>query len=128
MRMVVHRSIDQAIRSGLTWAETWQRDDRGIIFCWERGREMRVERPELASRADNGELVTLPWKGGTEDLPNPKEGKKEPVRYGSLNYLAMWQGLRNEDLNVSLTAETHIKCSKSQRDVTFRASTPSTND
>ena len=67
--MVTHlrRSIDQPIREGLSWDERWLGLDRGLICCWERGRQKRVETPDLAARADKGELVILAWRGGVED-------------------------------------------------------------
>jgi hypothetical protein len=59
-------SIDLPIREGLSWEELWLGPDRGLIWCWERGRQLRVEEPELAARADERELVILSWKGGVE--------------------------------------------------------------
>jgi hypothetical protein len=102
----VHRSAHAPIRTGLSWTQLWEDEDRGMILSWERGREMRVQKPELADRAEAGELVNLPWRGGTEGITDIKAGKKEATRYGSLYYLAMWQGLRNEDLGRS-TARRH---------------------
>jgi hypothetical protein len=63
----LHRSIGKPIRTGLSWDELWRGPDRGLISCWERGRQRRVTDPELAARADKGELVMLAWKGGVEE-------------------------------------------------------------
>lgn len=63
----LRRSVDELIREGLSWSETWQGPDKGLIFCWERGRQERCERPRLAARADQGELVSLDWKGGVKE-------------------------------------------------------------
>lgn len=90
----VKLSIDVPIRAGLTVSELWDGPDKGMICCWERGREKRKAEPELASRAESGELVTLAWK------------RK------SLQYLATWQGLRGEDLNVSFVDEVTMVCTK----------------
>ena len=62
----LRRSIDEPIREDLSWRELWIGPDRGLIWCWEWGRQKRVEDPELAARAGAGELVILGWKGGVE--------------------------------------------------------------
>jgi hypothetical protein len=59
------RSIDCPARELLSWDETWAGPDDGLIYCWERGRQMRLAEPDVAKRAEKGELVTLAWKGGT---------------------------------------------------------------
>lgn len=107
--MVTHvtRSVDCQIREGLSTSELWDGPDRGLIGCWERGREKRDKEPELAACAEKGELTTLPWKRG------------------SLQYLAMWQGLRGEDLRVSFVEEVTIVCTKTGEktgnSITFKA-------
>src|SRR5260370_19207188 len=119
------RSIDCPVRGLLSWDETWADSDGGLIYCWERGRKMRLAEPELAKRAEESELVTLAWKGGTEniDIDEHLEGKKNKSqkRYGALKYLAMWQGLRGEDLDIEQDAERIIVCAKTKRAVIFRA-------
>ena len=67
----------------MSWEETWVGTDQGLIKCWERGREMRIEKPDLAERANRSELVTLALKGGGE--MKLKIGWK----YGTLYYRAM---------------------------------------
>jgi hypothetical protein len=82
----------------------------------ERQRQRQPNDPPLLSeRAEAGELPVLPWKGGV-DVPT-KLGHK----YGTVQYLAMWQGLRCEDLNVSLDEEVTLICSKTQMKVTYTA-------
>src|SRR5947209_5424385 len=117
------RSIDAPLREGLCWDEMWTGPDDGLIACWERGRQKRIEEPALAERAERGELVALAWKGGTEHIDEPVNGKKSKSqkRFGTLKYLAMWQGLRGEELNIELETERIIVCSKSKKTVTFRA-------
>jgi hypothetical protein len=119
------RSIDRPVRGHLSWDELWAGPDYGLIYCWERGRQMRLAEPDLAKRAEQDELVTLPWKGGTENIDIDDDGdgkkKKSQKRYGTLKYLAMWQGLRGEDLDIDLAGERVITCAKSKRAVVFRA-------
>lgn len=116
------RNFDAPKREGLTWHETWEGQDQGLIACWERGREMRLERPELAQRADNGELVLLPWKGGLEKAL--KVGRK----YGTLNYLAMLQGLRGEKLDIDTQCEIERTCSTTGTRVIYTGDFNKTKD
>jgi hypothetical protein len=110
--MRLHRSLTEPIRQGATWHERWQAEDRGLIACWERGREKRIEDPSLAEQAAKGQLVVLPWKGGVERAI--KEQK-----FGTLYYLAMWQGLRGEDLNIDPTEELALNCVATGMTVVF---------
>jgi hypothetical protein len=119
------RSFSAPIREELSWREMWEGPDDGLIGCWERGRKTRVADPELAHRAKQGELVTLAWKGGTENIDEPIDGDKKPKsqrRYGSLYYLATWQGIRDEDLTIELDEDQIIVCSRANRRVIFRSS------
>ena len=59
-----------------------------------RGVDKARETPLLSEQALRGELPPLAWKGGA-DKPI-KAGK----RVGSLHYLATWQGLRGEPLDI----------------------------
>ena len=98
----LHRGITHPIREHLGWPERWEGPDGGLIYCWERGREMRAENPELAESAARGELMPLAWKGGVEERPDApapakKASKSRPKpKEGTLYYLATWQGLRGE--------------------------------
>jgi hypothetical protein len=112
----LHRSIKQPIRDGLSWEERWRGSDDGLIFCWERGREEAIERPEDAKRAKNGELVGLVWKGGVT-----KKSKAATLK-GTLRYLATWQGIRGEDLDIELEEERVITCTRTKQAVSFSAS------
>jgi hypothetical protein len=114
----LYRSIGVAIREGLNWTETWRGPDKGLIWCWERGRQERSEKPGLAARADAGELVPLGWKGGVRE-----KGKMEK-KPGTFNYLATWQGLRGEDLDLPLDGERTIKCTRTGQIVVFTARVP----
>jgi hypothetical protein len=125
--MRLYRSIEEPIRKNLSWAELWKGPDNGLVCCWERGREKRIEDPDLAVRASNGELVPrvrikkskqyrgLVWKGGVE---KKLEAERKP---GTLKYLAAWQGLRGEDLDIDPDGERVIECAKTGQLVVFSA-------
>ena len=102
-------------RAGLTWDETWRSDDQGLIKCWENGRVLSATRPDLAEAARRDELPTLEWKGGVAGTPKMKK------KFGSLRYLATWQGLRGEDLRVDTTEEVSLMCVRTGVLVTFTA-------
>jgi hypothetical protein len=87
--------------------------DKGLIACWEVGRGRSKKEPELAEQAKNGELPVLGWKGGIERKIKKKE------KYGTLFYLAQWQGLRGDDLDVDLSQESELICSKTGMKVIF---------
>jgi len=112
------RSVDQPIREGLSWTDRWRGPDKGLIWCWERGRQERLERPDLAAQAEKGELVPLDWKGGV------KEKLKVEKKPGTLKYLATWQGLRGEGLDIELDGERTIVCTKTGQAVVFSAELP----
>jgi len=109
----IFRSCQEPIREDLSFDERWRGPDKGLIICWEIGRTKSIDDPELAERAKNGELPVLGWKGGVEK----KAIKKE--KYGTLNYLAQWQGLRGNDLNIDLSEEIEIVCSKTGMKVIY---------
>jgi hypothetical protein len=111
--MKLHRSITEPIRETVSWEQRWSAEDRGLIACWERGRGKRLEDPLLAEKASNGQLVLLPWKGGVEKAIKKKQ------KFGTLNYLAMWQGLRGEDLNIDLAEEVVLNCTATGMAVVF---------
>jgi hypothetical protein len=70
----LHRSILKPLSErGRTFKARWHGPDRGLIAAWEAGREFAYEHPDLASRAQAGELVTLPWKGGLSHLVKDKD-------------------------------------------------------
>lgn len=110
----LQRSIRVPIRTSPTYDESWNGPDRGLFGCWERGRKLRIEDPELAQRADSGELVILVWRGGVETK------QKSGIRTGSLQYLAMWQGLRGDDLDVVVDGTRELVCSRFGQAVSFQ--------
>lgn len=121
--MRIQRSIGEPIRAGLNWPELWQGVDEGLIAAWEAGRHLAAAEPEKAVLARKGELLVLPWKGGLEP-PDPTKplrqakGKKAP-KYGCLLYLAMWQGVRGEDLAVDTDRETRLNCTRNKSAVIY---------
>ncbi len=102
----IYRSIQDPIRENPSFEERWRGPDHGLISCWEVGRTESIKSPELAERVKNGELPVLGWKGGVDIKIQKKE------KYGTLNYLAQWQGLRGEDLNINISEEIEMVCSK----------------
>ena len=111
--MKIHRLISEPIRQNLTWDERWESADRGLIACWERGRAKSLEDAAFAQQARNGQLVILPWKGGF------KKAVKKNQKYGSFNYLAMWLGLRGDDLNIDTEYEPALTCSETGMTTVF---------
>lgn len=108
-------SISEEIRESTSWDEAWLGPDKGLITCWEVGRLKAKEEPDLADRAKAGELVPLPWEGGLQTAI------KKIKNYGTFNYLAMWQGLRGENLDIELGKTYTIVCSKHNKTVVFDA-------
>ena len=113
MTQRIVRSYREPPREGLSWKESWQGYDKGLITCWEVGRQLRDKKPELAESAKNGELPLLGWKGGLRGKVKIRE------KYGTFCYLAQWQGLRGEDLDIDLSKETELICSKTGVKVIF---------
>jgi hypothetical protein len=113
MSQRIIRSIREPIRKDLTWDERWRGEDHGLITSWEVGRALREKDPDLARRAEDGELPVLGWKGGVE------KKLKIGLKYGTLNYLAEWQGLRGEDLDIDPTQEVTLFCSRTGMKVVY---------
>ena len=109
----VYRSNKEAIREDPSWDERWRGSDKGLINCWEIGRERSKNEPGLALQAINGELPVLGWKGGVEKTLKKKE------KIGTLFYLAEWQGLRGDDLDIDLSKERELVCTKTGMNVIF---------
>ncbi len=109
----LHIPATEPRREGLTTAQRWHGPDSGLIACWERGRDKALEDPSLARRARSGELPVLPWRGGGD------KALKTAARYGTYQYLAMWLGLRGEDLHIDPTHETTRTCTRHGTTVTF---------
>jgi hypothetical protein len=134
--MHLRRSIQEQIRPFTSWDDRWRAADGGLIWCWERGRQKREEYPEVAAAAQRGELPVsasrsdyytlepIPgWRGGVEKALLGKrrpDGTREPVvKSGTLNYLAEWQGLRGQDLDIDTEAEVLMTCTRTGQAVLF---------
>ncbi|MFA7942028.1 hypothetical protein ACEK06_06145 [Pseudomonas brenneri] len=113
MSRLIQRSIAEPERQGLQRSEVWEAPDCGLIVAWETGRKLSTQQPELAEKALNGELPPLNWKGGVAK----KLVKRE--KFGSLRYLAQWQGLRGEDLSIDLDEEVTRVCTKTEMVIIF---------
>jgi hypothetical protein len=113
MTTIIHRSINEPERAHLNWNATWQGPDRGLIKSWETGRKLAIQKPELAESCKAGELAPLNWKGGVARALKKKD------KIGALHYLAQWQGLRGDDLDVDLNAEVTLTCTKTGMVITF---------
>src|SRR5690625_1813515 len=102
----VHRSKELPERKKLSWTERWQGPDCGLITSWEVGRRIRKKDTDLACRARRDEVHVLGWKGGV-DRP-----LKSGVKRGTLLYLAMLQGLKGEDLDIDMSKEYQLTCTR----------------
>lgn len=87
--------------------------DQGLINAWIAGISYAKAYPEIAARAQAGELPALPYRGGVE------RAIKTRNKIGALQYVAMWQGLRNEDLQLDTDAEPVMTCQRTKVPVTF---------
>lgn len=109
----IFRSTTEPMLENQSWDERWKSHDKGLIACWESGRQKGKEDSNLALLARKGELVILPWKGGIE------KATKLNHKYGSLFYLAMWQGLRGDNLDIFTDKEAKLVCSRTSMSITF---------
>ncbi|APZ47683.1 hypothetical protein BW723_15900 [Polaribacter reichenbachii] len=109
----IYRSFSEPDRENLTWEETWKQEDKGLIKNYEVGRALAIKEPELAEKAKRGELPVLGYKGGVDKALKKKE------KIGALNYIAKWQALRGEDLNIDMNEEMVLICTKTKMIVTF---------
>ncbi|WP_419178548.1 hypothetical protein [Pseudomonas syringae] len=107
------RKNDAPPRVELMHAQVWDAEDEGIIQCWENGRELAVTSQDLAKKCLENELPILAWKGGVS------RDMKLRKKFGSFKYLAQWQGLRGEDLNIDRTKKYQLVCSLTKIVVTF---------
>lgn len=113
MNNLIYRSTNEPNREGLSWDDRWKGSDKGLITCWEVGRNKRALNPALVTKVERDELPALGWKGGVD------KKLKMKTKYGSLNYLAQWQGLRGQDLKIDTSVEIELTCSKTDMVVTF---------
>ncbi|MGQ2994251.1 hypothetical protein [Variovorax sp.] len=110
--MKFRQNFDPEFRQAESWEVRWEGSDKGLICSWLRGIQKAKEDPVLAAQCARGELPSLPWIGGGKAI---KIGK----RTGSLNYLAMWQGLRGADLDIDTDQDLVITCTLTGMVATF---------
>lgn len=103
--MRIYKSISEPIYDNPDYADRIDGYDKGLINAWNVGRRLAATDPDIAAKARNGELPVLGVKGGVER-------KIQQDKIGSLWYLATWQGLRGEDLDIDMGAEIEMVCSK----------------
>ncbi len=109
----IYRDATDKTPFGYSWLERWGGPDGGLVCSWLRGIQKAQELPSLSEAARRGELPPLAWKGGS-DKPL-KAGR----RFGSMHYLATWQGLRGEDLDIDTGVPISLVCTRFQTQVTF---------
>ena len=113
--MRIKRDINEPSTYDRSWEERWRGPDRGLIAFWERGLAKAKEDPDLAKRVRQGELAVLPWNDGVEKSTQARR------KYAPLKYLAAWQGLRGEPLDIALDQEVTLKCTRTEMEITYTA-------
>lgn len=111
----LYRSIAEPIRTGLSWNELWRGSDNGLIYCWERGRQYVAEAPDDVAKAKRGELVPIWWRGGVRKSLKDGVIKKD----GTLQYLATWQGMREQDLDIDIDGVHSLTCTRTAQVVEY---------
>lgn len=106
---------DWADISQQNWANRWERSDQGLITAWVAGQEYARKNPDLVERARAGELPILPFRGGVE------KAIKVGAKVGHLLYVAMWQGLRGDPLDLDTEGQIEMTCAKHRVTVVFTA-------
>ena len=44
MNKIIFRSFKEPIRENITWNERWKGSDKGLIMCWEVGRNLKQKK------------------------------------------------------------------------------------
>ena len=82
---IIRCSINEPIRKGLTWNETWISLDQGLIKAWEVGRQNAEKDELLRQKAIRNELPTInTWKGYLHSIL--KVPQNNVSKYGTLKY------------------------------------------
>lgn len=110
--MKIFRSVSERQVVSIEYDARWGTVEAGLVTSWLRGQEMACEKPNLSEEAMSGRLVVLPWKGGVEKAI-------KTTKVGVFNYLAMWQGLRREDLNIEPDCDLLVTCAGTGVTVVF---------
>ena len=115
--MRVNCSITNRPTQGPSWEERWEGPDKGLITIWLAALDRAQRDPTLVAAARAGELPLTGLRGGVEKAIKTKN------KLGSLHYLASWQALRGEDLDIDTEARVQLTCTRTQVTVTFTGDT-----
>ena len=110
--MKVFKSMKEPVVDVVNYDERINGPDRGLINAWFAGRRLAARDLDLSARAKAGELPVLGVKGGVEK-------KIKGGKIGSLWYVATWQGLRGEDLDVDPDVDILMRCARFGVEVLF---------
>lgn len=117
---IVSRSIHKPLtRADMTFDERWNGDDKGLITAWEVGRAWRDAGKHESVKACHGALPVLLWKGGVRKKLKDTDDGLVAIKHGCPWYLAQWQGLRGEDLNIDLNGTIEHTCTTTGQIVIF---------
>ena len=105
--MLVRHSFDNPPPFEVDYAKRNDGPDRGLVNAWLSGIAMRKDKPILAQQAEAGELPVLAFRGGVA-----KALKTNKPKIGALLYVAMWTGLRGEDLHLDTEQEPSLQCTR----------------
>lgn len=111
--MLIHKSVLEPIYEDPVYDTRINGYDKGLINAWNVGRRLAKNNEDLVTRAKNGELPILGFKGGIKNTPKIK------LKYGCLWYLAELQGIKGIDLNIDLEKEVALICSRTNIKVIF---------
>ena len=78
MSQHVQRTIDSPLRSGLTRTQLWEAADKGLIKCWEIGRQRAARFPDLAQQMPRRRTAGARLERWRE--PQPEEKSKNTAR------------------------------------------------
>lgn len=104
--MIVTHSAQDPPSISSDYAVRMEGPDQGIINAWVTGLAKRTNAPDVAAKTAAGELPILPFRGGVEAAIKAKS------KVGHLLYVAMWQGLRGEDLDIDADSEISMTCTR----------------
>lgn len=116
----IYRAADTPLREKPSFDERWNMEDKGLITAWEVGRRKADESPSLATRAKNGELPKLVFKGG-----HARKLTSSEFKYGTFQYLAQWKGLRGDPLDINTDRDEGLEmvCTKTGMATIFTSNT-----
>lgn len=106
--MLIQESIQSPPAAEPDWHKRWEGPDKGLICAWLQGIDKAQHDADMAQCARNGELPVTAFRGGiVKALKN-----RDIMKLGALHYVAYWQGLRGEDLDIDQDTEPQLTCSR----------------